>query len=237
MGTSLDFSWLADPVYQRWLLEGLGNTITLAALSSVMAVAIGVVGAFLLLVGGPGVRGVVRFYIELFRNTPPVLQMLFLYFTLTSIGVTITDPKTGSQVPLLSAYACALVSLSLFGGALAIEAFRSGLEAVPAATIEAGRSLGYTRAALFRRVQLPIAARICLPSLTNILTNLFKTTSQASIITVPELLYYAGQIYTENFRTLEVMLLVLMLYVSLVTVLAAAMGRVERALAFPGYGG
>lgn len=234
---SLDYTWIADPLYRRWLLEGLGNTITLALLSSVMAVVLGLVGAFLLLPGQQRLAApVVRAYVELFRNTPPLLQMLFLYFTLTSIGITVRDPVSGAPVPLLSGYACAAISLSLFGGALAVEAWRSGFEAVPTATVDAGRSLGYTRFALFRRVQLPIAARICLPALTNILTNLFKTTSQASIITVPELLYYAGQIYTENFLTLEVMLLVLLIYVVLVTVVALGMNAIERALRFPGYG-
>lgn len=216
---SLDFTWLADPLYRRWLLEGLGNTLSLALVSSVMAVAIGLVGAFLLLPGHRLTSAAVRLYVELFRNTPPLLP-----------------GAGGAPEPLLSGYACAAISLSVFGGALAVEAWRSGFEAVPTATTEAGRSLGYTRLALIRRVQLPIAARICLPALTNILTNLFKTTSQASIITVPELLYYAGQIYTENFRTPEVMLLVLLVYVTLVTAVALGMNRIERALRFPGYG-
>jgi polar amino acid transport system permease protein len=232
----LDWSWLSDPLYRRWLWQGLTNTLTLSALSATLAVLIGIVGSFALLTGNKPIGTAVRAYIELLRNTPPLLQMLFLYFTLTSIGITVTDPASGAQVPLLSAYACAAVSLSLFGGALCIEAFRSGFEAVPKATLEAARSLGYTRFALFRRVQLPIAARISLPSLTNVIAGLIKTTSEASIITVPELMYYAGQIYQENFRTLEVMLFVLLVYASLVTCVVLGLGRVEKLLAFPGYG-
>ena len=68
------------------------------------------------------------------------------------------------------------------------------------------------------------------------MTNQFKTTSQASVITVPELMYYAGQIYNDTFRTLEVMLLVLVIYVVLVSLLAWGMMRIEAALRFPGYG-
>lgn len=232
----LDFSWLGDATYQRWLLVGVTNTIELAAISSVAAVIIGMLGALALTLRIFWVEAIVELFVEFFRNTPPLLQMLFAYFTLSTLGLKVTDPATGLSVPLLSAFACAAISLSLFGGALAIEAFRSGIETMPRAIIEAARSLGYSRWSRFWRVEAPIATRICLPALTNILTNLFKTTSQASVITVPELMYYAGQIYNDNLRTLEVMLLILVIYVALVSVITFAMSRLERWMAFPGYG-
>lgn len=233
----LDYSWLLDPTYRQWLIQGLWQTLELATLSSLLAVLIGLAGAFGLTFRRPGLDAVIELFVELFRNTPPLLQMLFFYFTLTQIGFTATDPATGLQVPLVSAFASATVSLSLFGGALCIEAFRSGFDAVPKATLEAARSLGYTRWGLFTHVQAPIAARICLPPVTNVLTNLFKTTSQASVITVPELMYAAGQIYNDTFRTLEVMSLLLVVYVLLVSLLVWLMGWVERRLSYPGYGG
>ena len=233
----LDYGWLADPTYQAWLLEGIWTTFKLAFLSSFFALAIGIAGAFLGTFRNDWLDEFISLFIEVFRNTPPLLQMLFFYFTLSSIGLYSVDPVSGSRVPLLDAFACAAISLSLFGGALCIEAFRSGLEAVPRTTLEAARSLGYGRFATLVHVQLPIAARICLAPLTNILINQFKTTSQASIIAVPELMYAAGQIYSDTFRTLEVMLLVLMIYVGCVSVLTALLHRAERWLSYPGYGG
>lgn len=232
----LDYSWLGDPVYQGWLLRGTLTTIELALLSSVIAFFIGLFGALALTLRISWLDAFIELFVEIFRNTPPLLQMLFFYFTLSTVGLRVTDPATGLSVPLLSAFACALVSLSLFGGAMCIEAFRSGLESMPRAVTEAARSLGYSRWGRFRRIEAPIASRICLPGLTNIMTNLFKTTSQASVITVPELMYYAGQIYNDTFRTAEVMLLVLLIYVTLVSLLSWGMSRIERALAFPGYG-
>lgn len=232
----LDYSWLADPTYQQWLVEGVWVTIKLALISSVAAVIIGLFGALAQTLRIWWVDAFLELFVEVFRNTPPLLQMLFFYFTLTQIGFTVTDEVTGLQRPLLSAFFSAAVSLSLFGGALSIEAFRSGLDAVPKATLEAARSLGYTRFGLFRRVQIPIASRICLPALTNILTNLFKTTSQASVITVPELMYAAGQVYNDTFRTMEMMLMVLVIYVMLVSLLAWGLSRLERLLGYPGYG-
>lgn len=233
----LDYSWLLDPVYQQWLFAGVLQTLELAALSSLLAIAVGLAGTLGLTLKQPWLDAIIELFVELFRNTPPLLQMLFFYFTLTQIGFTTEDPVTGLQVPLIGAFASATVSLSLFGGALCIEAFRSGFDAVPKSTLEAARSLGYTRWGLFRHVQVPIASHICLPPLTNVLTNLFKTTSQASVITVPELMYAAGQIYNDTFRTLEVMLLVLVIYVLLVSLLVWVIGAVGRRLAYPGYGG
>jgi polar amino acid transport system permease protein len=231
----LEFGWLANPTYRGWLIEGVVATLRLAAVSSVLAILIGMIGALLLTWRQRAVDVVIHCYVETFRNTPPLLQMLFFYFTLTSVGLTTTD-AAGHRVPLLGAFACATISLSLFGGALCIEAFRSGFDAIPRATLDAARSLGYGPLALFRTVQMPIAARICLPALANVITGLFKTTAEASVIAVPELMYYAGQIYTDNFRTLEVMLLVLAIYVVLVSLVAYGLKRVERLLAYPGYG-
>nr|WP_246548224.1 amino acid ABC transporter permease [Ancylobacter oerskovii] len=218
------------------MIRGTLTTIELAFASSAISFVIGLFGALALTLRIAWLDAFIELFVEVFRNTPPLLQMLFFYFTLSTIGLRVTDPATGVSVPLLSAFACALISLSLFGGALCIEAFRSGLDSLPRAVTEAARSLGYSRWQRFRRIEAPIASRICLPALTNIMTNQFKTTSQASVITVPELMYYAGQIYNDTFRTAEVMILVLFIYVSLVSLLSWGMVRIERALAFPGYG-
>ncbi len=232
----LDYAWLAQPTYQSWLLEGLRNTLLLATISSALAMALGLAGALVRSWRVPLASQAIRWAVELFRNTPPLLQMLFLYFALTQVGFTVTDPATGQHIPLLNAFACATVSLSLFGGAACVEVIRAGIDAVPRMTVEAARSLGYSRFGLFRRVQLPIAARICMPALVNVIVNLIKTTAEASVIAVPELMYYAGQIYNDNFLTLEVMLLVLVTYVAIVSLAALGLRRFERALAYPGYG-
>jgi polar amino acid transport system permease protein len=232
----LDYTWLSQPTYQSWLLEGLQNTLLLAATSSAFAVVIGLSGALVLSWRVPVASQIVRWGVELFRNTPPLLQMLFLYFALTQLGLTVTDPETGRRIPLLNSFACATFSLSLFGGASCIEVFRGGIDAVPRMTVEAARSLGYTRIGLFHHVQLPIAFRVCMPALVNVLVNLIKTTAEASVIAVPELMYYAGQIYNDNFLTLEVMLFVLITYVAIVSLAAFGLRRVEHALAYPGYG-
>ncbi len=97
----LDFSWLLDPTYQQWLLQGVLQTLELAALSSAFAIVIGLLGAFCLTFRLAWLDASIELFVELFRNTPPLLQMLFFYFTLTQIGFTTEDPVTGLQVPLI----------------------------------------------------------------------------------------------------------------------------------------
>ena len=161
---------------------------------------------------------------------------LFLFFVLANFLPKIYDPSTGGERPLLGSFASAAIALSLFAGAFNIEIFRSGIDAVPKTMVEACESLGYSRRQCFIQVILPLAFRICLPALNNNLINLIKTTTLASAIATPELLYYAGQIYADNFATLEVMLLIWVVYVALVGLLVAFMHWWEEKLRIPGYG-
>ena len=101
---------------------------------------------------------------------------------------------------------------------------------------EAVASLGFSRTQGFFLVIMPLAFRICLPALNNNLVNLVKTTTLASAIATPELLYFAGQIYADNFATLEVMLFIWLVYILLVGVLIGVMRWLELKLAIPGYG-
>ncbi len=91
----LDYSWLTDPAYQQWLLTGVLNTLKLAALSSSAAIIIGLLGALALTLRIFWLDAIIELFVEVFRNTPPLLQMLFAYFTLSTLGLKVTDPSTG----------------------------------------------------------------------------------------------------------------------------------------------
>ena len=97
------------------------------------------------------------------------------------------------------------------------------------------KSLGYSRLKAYIHVVLPLAFRISLPALNNNLVNLVKTTTLAYAIGVPELLYAAAQIWSEQFNVWEMMIVLLVTYVVLVGVLVWGMARWERALRIPGY--
>jgi polar amino acid transport system permease protein len=137
----------------------------------------------------------------------------------------------------LGSFAWAAISLSFFAGAFNVEIFRSGIEAVPKSTVEAAEALGFSKLQIYREITLPLAFRVVLPALNNNLVNLVKTTTLAYAIAVPEMLYEANQIWSDNVNVTEMMVFLLLAYFVLVGVLVGGMNRWERAMKIPGYGG
>lgn len=233
---SLDFSWLNDSLYQRWLLTGIGTTLLMSLLGIVLMMIFGIIGAIFLHFRTPVLATITTILVELFRNTPPLVQLFFLYFMLSSLGVSLTDPATGRSIPLFSGFTCAVLSLGLYNGALAVEIIRSGLIAVPAQTVEGARALGYTRFQAFRHVELPIGLRLSMPAMTNNVVSLIKTSSQAALVAVADIMYGATQIMVETFRNLEVMLLIWVLYVVIASLAVFVLRRITILFRIPGYG-
>ncbi|MGH7709044.1 MAG: amino acid ABC transporter permease [Vulcanimicrobiaceae bacterium] len=220
-----------DRARMEW---GIVTTIELSVLTIAFSLVIGFVGAWLAGSPRPVVRRLLAGYIALFRNTPPLVQMYFFFFALNPLFPRITEG--GLAHPLLNNYFWAIFSLSFFAGAFNVEIFRSGLEAVPKTMVEAAESLGYSRLESFRRVVLPLAFRISLPALANNLVNLVKTTSLAYAIAVPEMLYVANQIWSDEANVPEMMVFILIAYVVLVAILVRLLQALESRLRIPGYG-
>jgi polar amino acid transport system permease protein len=143
--------------------------------------------------------------------------------------------EAGIAVPIVSSFTWAAICLSLYAGAFNVEIFRAGIEAVPKETVEAAEALGYSRLRAYVHVILPLAFRISLPALNNNLVNLVKTTTIAYAIAVPEMLYVANQIWSDELNVPEMMNVLLVIYVALVGVVVYLMGRWERAMRIPGY--
>lgn len=214
-------------------LNGFLTSIRLMGVCLVLSVVIGVVGAWIQGSRVKLARLATQGYIQVFRNTPPLVQLYFFYFALGSY-VKVTN-EAGLSVPLVSNFTWAALCLSLYAGAFNVEIFRAGIEAVPRETVEAAESLGYSRLKAYLYVILPLAFRISLPALNNNLVNLVKTTTIAYAIAVPEMLYVANQIWSDESNVPEMMNVLMIIYVSLVGVLVFVMGRWERAMRVPGY--
>lgn len=231
-----NFIYFYDPVQAERILSGLWMTIILSVICVILSVGIGVVGAWLQ--GSPHkwVRNIVQGYIQFFRNTPPLIQLLFFYFALGQFTPTYS-PDGWLQVPIISNVGWAIISLSFFAGAFNVEIFRAGIEAVPESTQEAAESLGMSRLQNYVYVVLPLAFRVSLPALNNNLVNLVKTTTQAIVIAVPELLYQLVSIYNDYSTAQRAcMLLMFVVYIVLVGILVFGMHRWERSMRIPGYG-
>lgn len=231
-----NFIFFYDPTQTDRVLSGLWMTIQLAVVCVILSVIIGLVGAWLQGAHSRLLRSVVQGYIQFFRNTPPLIQLLFFYFALGQLTPTYS-PDGWLEVPIISNVGWAIISLSFFAGAFNVEIFRAGIEAVPDSTQEAAEALGMNRLQIYLYVMLPLAFRVSLPALNNNLVNLVKTTTQALAIAVPELLYQMVSIYNDYSTAQNASMTVLFIvYIVLVGILVIAMNRWEKANQIPGYG-
>lgn len=232
-----NFIWMYEDRQQGKILAGLRMTIKLSILCLIFSVIIGLVGAWMQGAKSRITRAIVQGYIQFFRNTPPLVQLLFFYFALGQFTPVVTGPDGWTVEPIISNVGWAVISLSFFAGAFNVEIFRAGIEAVPESTVEATESLGFSRLQTYIYVVLPLAFRVCLPALNNNLVNLVKTTTQAYAIAVPELLYHSVTIWNDYpSAQYPTMLLVFVSYIVLVAILVFGMSKWERAMKIPGYG-
>ena len=233
---SIDFSWLADPVYQGWLLTGIQNTLLLSMWGTILMLVLGILGAASVHFRIPVIAQVVTVLVELFRNTPSLVQLFFLYFMLSEMGLHFTDSETGRNVPLFSGFVCGVMMLGLYNGSIAVDIIRSGLLSVPRETVEGATALGYSRFQTFLYVELPIGLRLTIPLMINNIVTLIKTSSQAALVAVADLMYSATQVIMETFRSLEVMITIWVIYIVIVSIAVYAIGWVQRLSRIPGYG-
>ena len=175
---------------------------------------------------------------EVTRNTPTLVQ-LYCAFLVLNMLITQQLRDWGAGNNPLTPFVWVVIVVSLHKGVFHAEALRAGIEAVPATTLEAARSLGFSQRQLLVRVQLPLAVRFALPSLTNNLVDLVKMTAVASAIAVGDVTYESIMIWSQRDNVLELLLLIL-LWFGLMTsskvpapVLARLNAEVNKALQSP----
>jgi polar amino acid transport system permease protein len=231
-----NFIYLYDPTQTARVVEGFWMTLELSVICVILSVVIGVVGAWAQGAQSKTLRLVLQGYIQFFRNTPPLVQLLFFYFALGQFTPTYS-PDGWLEVPIISNVGWAIISLSFFAGAFNVEIFRAGIEAVPESTVEAAEALGMNRLQIYLYIVLPLAFRVSMPALNNNLVNLVKTTTQALAIAVPELLYQMISIYNDYSTAQNAcMVFLFFAYFFLVGVLVLGMSSWERKLQIPGFG-
>ncbi|MEO8135165.1 MAG: amino acid ABC transporter permease [Betaproteobacteria bacterium] len=232
--TGINLTIFYDPFDRGRFFAGLLTSLELMAICLLLSLLIGVAGAWLQGSRFRLPRLVVNGYIQLFRNTPSLIQLYFFYFALGPLIT--TRLADGSTVPLVSNFVWAALCFSIYAGAFNVEILRAGIEAVPHATIEAAETLGYSRLKAYIHIVLPLAFRISLPALNNNLINLIKLTSVAYAIAVPELFYVSSQIWSDAINVPVMMNVLLVTYVGLVALFVVGMTWLERALRLPGIG-
>ncbi|MGH1428787.1 MAG: amino acid ABC transporter permease [Arenicella sp.] len=219
------------------VVSGIWVTIELSVVCTILSVVVGIFGAWAQTSRSLILRMITQAYIQFFRNTPPLIQLLFFFFALGQFTPSVLGEDGWSQYPIITAVGWAIISLSLFAGAYNVEIFRAGIEAVPDSTKEAAEALGFNSIQTYLYIVFPLALRVSLPALNNNLVNLVKTTNQAIVIAVPELFYVMVSIYNDYASAQNAaMSFLFVFYLLLVGVLVYAMNCWERKLQIPGVG-
>ncbi len=213
--------WDFHTVFANWeiLVRGLVGTFELALISLFAGAIIGlVVGA-----GRYSTRRLLHWpataYVEFFRNTPVLVQIMWFFFALP-ILINVD----------MSPYVAATLALSLNTGAFMAEIFRGGIKSIHRGQWEAARAVGMTYQQCMRRVILPQAIKRMLPAFTNRGIELFKMTTLASAIAFHEILYGAKTIAATHFNSIEAYTTVALIFFGLVYPMVQFLYAIERNL-------
>ena len=220
------------------ILSGLVTTLTLAAISGAIGLALGVMLALMRLSPDVLLRGASGFYTWAFRGTPLLVQILFwgnlallfkrlgLYIPFTNIAL-----FSFSTNALITPFIASILALGLNEAAYISEIVRAGISAIDRGQIDAARSLGMTNGLLMRLVVLPQALAVSIPSFVNQFTNLLKATSLVSVIAGGDLLTEAENIASANLHTIELLLVASFWFLAITSLSTIAQHVAERRLA------
>jgi len=214
MNYTFNFSVLL-PHWEQFV-QGCWLTLRLSAIAVAVGLAIGLLAVLAKRAAASPLRWFAESYIEVIRNTPFLVQVLFIFFGLPSLGINLT-PNTA-----------AVVALSLNLGAFSAEIIRTGIESVPRGQFEAGAALGLSPLQTFRHVVFKPALRTVYPSLSGQFVMLLLTTSIVSSISAEELTSVAQNIDSDTFRSFEVYIVAALLYLAMSMVFSTAFKVIDR---------
>ncbi|CAB4595932.1 MAG: ABC transporter permease subunit [Actinobacteria bacterium] len=219
----MDYSVNYDVIWRNLhnLFYGLGLGLYMALVSVALGSLIGLVLAFSLVSKRKLFRVLSGIYVAVIRNIPLMIIILFIYFGLPDVGLTFAEQPSF------------IFALTIYTGAYIAEVFRGGLLAIPKGVGEAGMAVGMSNFQINIFIKIPILIRSVMPALSNNYISLFKDTSVAAIVAVPELTFQTRKINTDTFRTIEAWSSASVLYVVACLLIAILLRRVERRVAIP----
>jgi polar amino acid transport system permease protein len=208
----LTYTWTALPR----LLQGALLTLEVALASMLLSLALGLALTLLRASGSRAATVAVQVYISYVRGTPLLVQIMLVYYLLPSFGL---------ELPPLAA---GIIALGVSSAAFTSEIMRGGLTAIPRGQIEAAMSLGLPWPVVWYAVILPQLYHLILPPLVNEFTLVIKATTLVSVITVVEMMRVAQELYNENYRPIEVLIGVGLIFVVMNFVLTRVASQLER---------
>lgn len=187
--------------YMPLYTEAFILTIKIGWIGIALSLVIGVLTAFAMHFRVPVLCKVAKVYVELFRNTPLLVQLFFIYFALPKIGIS------------MSAQVCGALGLGLLGGSYMAEGFRSGLEAIPVSQTESAMALGMVKRQMFTSVIFPEALSLSVPAIVANVIFLLKETSVFSAISLMDLMFTAKDLIGLYYDTTEALFMLVIFYI------------------------
>ncbi|MGZ9722100.1 ABC transporter permease [Rhizobium miluonense] len=222
----MTFSWITS--YWPLLLTGAVQTLSLLAISVVFGFIIAIGLAFAQVSGGPFLRTLARGYCTFFRGTPLLIQLWLLYYGVGSFLPMIPGIRQSLFWPILrEGFFFAAVSFTLNYAAYEAEVLRGALLAVPKGELEAGRAFGMRPFTLTRRIWLPRAIRIALPTIGGEIVMQLKATPLAFTVTVMDLYAVATKVHQDTLLVYEPLIVVTVFYLILTAIVARAFRFLE----------
>lgn len=212
-----DFDWGVVREATPSLLHGLGITLEIAAITIVLSMFLAVPLAVARMAQIEIIRWAAQIYIEIFRCTPLLVQLFWIYYALPAL--------TGITIP---GFASAVLALTANLTAFMAEAYRSGFQAVPVEQIEAGKMLRLSRFEQLRHIIVPQALRQQIPVILSLNISMFKDTALVSTIAVGDLMFRANTAATQSYRALELFTAAAVLYFIIAFPVSLMTSYIER---------
>jgi len=211
------FQWGVLAEWGPYLAKGMWYTIIVSFWSILIATVLGLVLASMQISKNRILKTVALVYVDVFRTIPLLCLLIWIHYVFSVItGISFTPVQS------------AILSLALNGAALACEAYRGGLEAIPPTQNQAAYSLGLSELGTFRHIILPQAFFSTLPAITNVYITNIKNTTITMIVAVPEVMFRAQEITVQIFRPLEMYTGAAILYVAFIVAFSYGMRMIEK---------
>ena len=213
--------------YNSFFTEGIVNTLIIAAFSVLFGAILGTLMASLRMCRIPPLRWIAVAYIEFVRGTPLMVQLMFIFYGLPMIGITIPNIP---WIPNFSRFAAGIVAMSMNSCAYVAEIIRSGIQAVDKGQMEGARSCGMTNAQAMRYVVMPQAVKNILPAIGNEFVTMVKETSIIQYLGIGDLMYNNGIVVTSTYNPLPCYYISAIIYLALNIILGKGLNIFEGRL-------
>lgn len=223
----MDFEWLET--YQSYFFPALQTTLELLLYSGVLGFALAIVVGFARLSTQPFIAWLSLSFTNTIRGTPLLVQIYVLYY---GLGMLFSEyPAVRESFLweyLRDGFWYVVLALAISVGAYVGEVIKGGLRGVPKGELEAARALGMPWSLMVRRIWLPRALHILLPSLAGETVLLLKSTALASTVAVMDVLGAANFVRTQTLRTYEPLLVTAVVYLVLALLIEYGFRRIGR---------